>query len=87
MRKLNKNVLFVKDLKNNLLSVNKICDQGHTCTFNSIECEIRQEILGKLIETTTKTINNVYILNEIRIKNGIWHKHMTIGYGIEEWAI
>jgi hypothetical protein len=30
-----KNVLFVEDLKHNLLSVSKMCDQGYTLTFDS----------------------------------------------------
>jgi hypothetical protein len=29
------NVLLVEDLKNNLLSVSKMCDQGYTLTFDS----------------------------------------------------
>ena len=42
------NVLSVEYLKHNLLSVSQMCDQGHTCTFNSRECEIRKDSLGKL---------------------------------------
>jgi hypothetical protein len=30
-----KNVLLVEDLKHNLLSVSKMCDQGYTLTFDS----------------------------------------------------
>ena len=30
-----KNVLLVEDLKHNFLNVSHMCDQGHTCTFNS----------------------------------------------------
>ena len=29
------NVLLVEDLKNNLLSVSKMCDEGYTLTFDS----------------------------------------------------
>ena len=43
-----------------------MCDQGHIFTFNSKKCETRQESLGRLVATTTKTPHNVYILNEIR---------------------
>ena len=39
------NVLLVKDMTHNLLSVSQICDHGHTCIFDSTGCEI--------IKTTT----------------------------------
>jgi hypothetical protein len=29
------NVLLVEDMKNNLLSVSQMCDQGHNITFDS----------------------------------------------------
>ena len=35
------NVLLVEDLKHNLLTVNKMCDQGYTLTFNSQKFEIK----------------------------------------------
>ena len=41
------NVLLVEDLKNSILSIRKMCDQGQTCTLNSQECEIRQESLRR----------------------------------------
>jgi RNase P subunit RPR2 len=59
------NVLLVEDLKHDLLSVSQLCDQGHTLLFNSQECRIRKEDTGKLVATTIKTPNNVYILNKI----------------------
>ena len=34
-------VLLVEDLKNNLLSVSKICDQGYTLMFDSRKYKIR----------------------------------------------
>jgi hypothetical protein len=37
-----KNVLLVEDLKHNLLSVSKMCDQGYTLTFDSRKCKIRE---------------------------------------------
>jgi hypothetical protein len=36
-----KNVLLVEDLKHNLLSVSKMCDQVYTLTFDSRKCKIR----------------------------------------------
>ena len=53
-------------MKHNLLSVSHMCDQGHILIFNSKECEIREEGSNRLVETTTRTPNNIYILNEIR---------------------
>ena len=57
------NVLLVENMKHNLLSASQMCDQGHTLMSNSQNCEITKKKLGKLVETTTKTPNNVYILN------------------------
>jgi len=37
------NVLLVKYMKHNLLSVSQMCDQGHKVTFDSQKCEIRKE--------------------------------------------
>jgi hypothetical protein len=36
------NVLLVEDMKQNLLSVSQMCDQGHKLTFDSKKCEIRK---------------------------------------------
>jgi hypothetical protein len=44
-------VLLVEDLKHNLLSVSKICDQGYTLTFDSRKCKIRENNLGRLLRT------------------------------------
>ena len=57
-----KNVLLVKDLKPNLLSVSQTCDQGHICIFDSKRCEIRRNDSGKLVGTVVRTPSNVYIL-------------------------
>jgi hypothetical protein len=79
------NVLLVENMKHNLLSVSQMCDQGHTLLFDSKKCEIRKEGLGKLVATTMRTPNNIYILNEIgkercflgkENESWIWHKRM-----------
>jgi hypothetical protein len=36
------NVLLVEDMKHNILSVSKMCDQGHKVTFDSQKCKIRK---------------------------------------------
>jgi hypothetical protein len=55
-------VLLVEDLKHNLLSVNKICDQGYTLTFDSRKCKIRYKNSGRLVATATIRPNKIYIL-------------------------
>ena len=49
-----KNVLLVEDLKHNLLSVSKMCDQGYTLTFDSRKCKIRENNSGRLVATATR---------------------------------
>ena len=49
-------------MKHNLLSVNKICDQGYTLTFDSRKCKIRENNSGRLVTTATRRPNNIYIL-------------------------
>ena len=56
------NVLLVENLKPNLLSVSQTCDQGHICFFYSEKCEIRKKDSGKIVGTTVRNSNNVYIL-------------------------
>jgi hypothetical protein len=79
------NSLLVENMKHNLLSVSQRCDQGHTLLFNSKKCEIRKEGLGRLVETTVRTPNNIYILNDIEKErcflgkedeSWIWHRRM-----------
>jgi hypothetical protein len=60
------NVLLVEDMKHNLLGVSQMCDQGHTLQFTSKKCEIRKEGSGKFKATTIRSLNNIYVLNEIR---------------------
>jgi hypothetical protein len=59
---------LVEDLKHNLLSVSKICDQGYTLKFDSRKCEIREKDSGKLVATTTRRPNNIYILDKEKRK-------------------
>jgi hypothetical protein len=59
------NVLLVEDMKHNLLSVSQMCDQGHKIMFYSKNSEIRKTGSGKLVATTARTSNNIYVLSEI----------------------
>ena len=79
------NVLLVENMKHNLLSVSQMCDQGHTLTFDSEQCEIRKKKSGKLVATTTRTANNIYILDDIGKEScclgkeeeiWLWHRRM-----------
>jgi hypothetical protein len=79
------NVLLVENMKHNMLSVSQMCDQGHRLIFDSEKCEIRKEGSGKLVATTVRTPNNIYILNEIgkercclgrENESWLWHRRM-----------
>ena len=56
------NVLLVEDLKHNLLSVSKMCDQGYTLMFDSQRCKIKEESSGRLVATATRRPSNIYVL-------------------------
>jgi hypothetical protein len=58
-----KNVLLVEDMKHNLLSVSKMCDQGYTLTFDSRKCKIRENNSGILVTTAIRRPNNIHILD------------------------
>jgi hypothetical protein len=62
-----KNVLLVEDLKHNLLSVSKMCDQGYTLTFDSRKCKIRENNSGRLVATATRRPSNIYVLKPRKI--------------------
>jgi hypothetical protein len=79
------NVLLVKNMKYNLLSVSQMCNHGHTLLFKSKKCEIRKEGSGRLVATTIRTPKNICILNEIEKErcffgkedeSWIWHRRM-----------
>ena len=57
------NVLLVEDLKHNLLSVSKMCDQRYTLTFDSQRRKIKEEVLRRLVATATRIPSNIYFLN------------------------
>ena len=80
-----KDVLLIENMRHNLLSVSKMCDQGHVLTFTSKDCKIRREDLGKFVATASRTPSNIYILDEIKKENyclgredesWLWHRRM-----------
>ena len=59
-----KDALLVENMNHNMLSVGKMCDQGHTMLFNSTKCEIRKGRYGKIVATTSRAPNDIYVLDE-----------------------
>ena len=82
-----RNVLLVDKLKPSLLSVSQTYDQENLCIFDSQKCEIRREDTGKLVGTSLRTPENVYILNaklkeecHINSIDEIWLWHRRLGH-------
>jgi hypothetical protein len=69
-----KNVLLVEELKHNLLSFSKMCDQGYTLTFDSQKFKMRENNSGRLVATETRITNNIYILDMKREKIEVTQK-------------
>jgi len=63
------NVLLAKELKHNLLSVIRMFDQEYNLTFNSQKCEIREADSRRLVATSIRNPNNIYILERVKRKN------------------
>ena len=60
------NVLYVEQLKHDLLSFRQMCDDDYNVTFYSKVCEIRRNCSKKIVGSGTRTPRNVYILDEIQ---------------------
>lgn len=70
------NLLLVKDLKIDTVSVREMVDIGHETTFDSKGHRIWKEDLGKLIAKGRKNLNNVYVLREAMKKLRDWRKYI-----------
>jgi hypothetical protein len=68
------NFLLVEYLKHNLLSVSEICDHGYNVEFYSGTCEIKEKDSKRLIGTTTRIPDNIYILEKDERKSIKSHK-------------
>ena len=81
-----KNLFLVENMKPSLLSVSQTYDQGHICIFDSQKCEIWRKDSRKLVGTTPRTLENVYILNTKL--NEVCHINLVdeSGYGIGGWS-
>ena len=78
------NVLYVEDLRVNLLNISQICDQDFMVLFSKGKCLVMDESEKKLINDV-RTLNNCYglvpdadiVCNSIRLPNkDLWHQWM-----------
>jgi hypothetical protein len=60
------NVLLVEDMKQNILSVIQMCDQGHKLVFDSQKCDIIKAYSRRVVVIDVRTTSNIYVLSEIR---------------------
>lgn len=90
------NVMYVDGLKNNMLSVSKMCDQGNEVVFWSKECVVHELDTRNAIIKGTRTLSNLYILKGGQEKcylgkaeeNWLWHKrlgHLSFSQ-ISKWS-
>jgi len=79
-----KNVLYVGGIKNSLLSVSHMCDNGYNVNFQSKNCEIQNDKNEKLVGKADMTHNKVYVFDDSRVnyylskKNEakLWHRRL-----------
>lgn len=64
-----KDLLYVKGLRYNLLSVSKICNKGFNVTLHDKGCEIMKERCGRLVAEGIKFEINVYNLKKANKRN------------------
>ena len=57
-----KNVLLVKNLKHNLLSINQLCDRGYKVTFEASHCAVIDKLTNE-VKLFSKRYKNVYIID------------------------
>jgi hypothetical protein len=83
-RSKDQDVLFVDGLKNNHISVSKICDRGREVTFTAKNYKIKIVNTGEILAKGVRTKNNVYILKEDKEKcclrkieeSWLWHRRL-----------
>ena len=81
---MDENVLLIEDMEHNLLSVSQTYDKGQFMIFDSKWCQIRDIKTNQLVGTTTRTPNNIYILDEKdencylgnEDESWLWHKRV-----------
>ena len=83
------NVLLVKGLKHNLLSISQFCDKGNKVTFDSNFCIVENQN-DKQVKLIGKRINNIYMIDledkpyidskclvSMNDDSWIWHKRFA----------
>jgi len=70
--------MYVDGLKNNLLSVSQMCDQGNEVIFRSNGCIVRELDIGETMIKGIRTPNNLYILKEGQQKCYLSKNDVTI---------
>ena len=65
--------------------MSQICDHGHTCVFDSTECEIMNISTNKVVATTTRTPHNIYIIEKSIKSVATWEQKMRASSNIEDW--
>ena len=76
--------MYVDGLKQNLLSVSQMWDQGTEVVFSSKECVVRDLDIGKTIIKGNRTPRNLYVLNNCKeqcylsksSENWLWHRRL-----------
>ncbi|RDY08293.1 Copia protein, partial [Mucuna pruriens] len=83
------NLLFVKGLKHNLISISQLCDSGYDVSFNKGECIVK-DCKGSII-FSVKRQNNLYNIDLIDLTNqnitclvsindNHWTRHKKLGH-------
>ena len=62
------NVLHVKGLKHNLISISQLCDKGYTVSFSTIMCVITNPIDNSIIFIRNR-LENIYIVDLNNMSN------------------
>ena len=89
------NVLLVRGLKHNLLSISQLCDRGYKVNFEASHCAIFDKITNE-IKFYGKRHKNVYIIDLNELPNhdiclvtnvddlaGLWHRRLGhASYGV-----
>ena len=81
------NVLLVKNLKHNLLSISQLCDKGYKIKFEKDKCHIEDNNSTIIFEGVRK--KNIYILS-MKVSNDTcvcWQIQVTLGFGIRDLGI
>lgn len=81
-------VLYVEDLKQNLLSISQICD-GYAFNFSKDYCEIKDRKSEKVLMRGIQTSDNCYIIESINLnacfishtcETDLWHQRLHVNY-------